>query len=36
MKSIKIGAQQKLIKLQYVNGGWRNTGSLISVSLKEH
>lgn len=33
MKSTKIRAQQKLIKLQYINGGWTNTESLISASL---
>lgn len=32
MKSTKIRAQQKLIKLQYINGGWTNTESLISAS----
>lgn len=34
MKSTKIGAQQKLIKLQYmyINGGWTNTESLITAS----
>lgn len=32
MKSTKIGAQQELIKLQYINGGWTNTESLISAS----
>lgn len=32
MKSTKIIAQQKLIKLQYINGGWTNTESLISAS----
>lgn len=33
MKSTKIRAEQKLIKLQYINGGWTNTESLISASL---
>lgn len=32
MKSTKIRAQQKLIKLQYINGGWTNTESLITAS----
>lgn len=31
MKSTKIRAEQKLIKLQYINGGWK-TQSLISAS----
>lgn len=32
MKSAKIRAQQELIKLQYINGGWTNTESLITAS----
>lgn len=33
MKSTKIRAQQILIKLQYTNGGWTNTESLISAKF---